>query len=319
MTVTRFARGIVGNIGVKLIALIVAMVIWFSAIGQREVERTYVATLDFVNLPDSLTVTGRVPTEVELNVTGTRRDLLLMGFKKIRVQVNMNRAVPGRFSQRLSTSDVLLPPGLEPRSVRIVSPLLIDVGLERLQTKRVRVAVSLSGSLQGNQLLSSVPGAVPGWVLVTGPESAVTPLEKVFTKPIDLGKIRESVERDVDLDYDEKIFDCEPPRVRVAVLVSARGTRVLANIPPTILVDREDLFAEVHPKTVSLTLEGPEALLDTLSSGDVSVLVDLSGRPPGSYTLAPEVIVPDGVEKYMMDIDSLRVIINRAEEGPRSM
>jgi hypothetical protein len=47
-----------------------------------------------------------------------------------------------------------------------------------------------------------------------------------------------------------------------------------------------------------------------LSSGDVSVLVDLSGKPPGRYTLAPEVIVPDGVVSYVMDIDSLRIVIN---------
>jgi YbbR domain-containing protein len=93
---------------------------------------------------------------------------------------------------------------------------------------------------------------------------------------------------------------------------------LLANIPPTILVDEEDLFTDVYPKTVSLTLEGPKALLDTLSSGDVSVLVDLSGKPPGRYTLAPEIIVPDGVESYSMDVDSLRIMINRTP-SPQSM
>ncbi len=318
MAVTRFARGITSNIGVKLIALVVAMVIWFNAIGQREIDRTYVASLEFVNVPDTLTVTGRIPSQVELSITGTRRDLLLMGFKRIGVQVNMNRAAPGRFSQRLSVSDVLLPPGIEPRRVRILSPILIDVELERLLTKRVRVAVSLSGSLQGDQLLSSVPDAIPGWVMVTGPESAATPLEKIFTRPIDLGKIRETTQREVDLDFDRKIFMCRPEKVMVTIPVSVRGQRLLANIPPTILVDEKDLVTEVYPKTVSLTLEGPKALLDTLSSGDVSVLVDLSGKAPGRYTLAPEVIVPDGVEKYIMNVDSLRILINQTPQ-PRSM
>jgi hypothetical protein len=55
-------------------------------------------------------------------------------------------------------------------------------------------------------------------------------------------------------------------------------------------------------------------MLDTLSSGDVSVLVDLSGRSPGQYTLAPEVIVPDGVEKYLMNVDSLRIVVSRTSD-----
>jgi YbbR domain-containing protein len=318
MAVTSFARGITTNVGVKLIALVVAMVIWFNASNQKEIDRTYVASLTFVNVPDTLTVTGRVPNEVELSITATRWEMLRMGFKRVGVQVNMNRAGPGRFSQRLSVSDVLLPSGLEPRKVRILSPVLIDVVLERLVTKGVRVAVSLSGALQGDQLLSSVPEAVPGWVMVTGPEGAVTPLEKILTRPIDLGKIRESTRREVELDFDRKVFTCEPERVMVTMSVSIRGKRLLANIPPTILVDEKDLFAEVYPKTVSLTLEGPKALLDTLSSGDVSVLIDLSGKPPGSYMLAPEVIVPDGVERYIINVDSLRILINQTPQ-PRSM
>ncbi|MEJ2720660.1 MAG: CdaR family protein [bacterium] len=317
MSITRFLRGLTTNLGVKLIALVVAMVIWFNAIGQREIDRTYVASLEFVNVPDSLTVTGRVPNEVELSITGTRRELLLMGFKKIVVQVNMKGAAPGRFSQRLSVSDVLLPTGIEPRKVRILSPVLVDVTLQRLVTKRVRVAVSLAGSLQGDQLLSSVPEASPGWVMVTGPASATDSMEKIFTKPIDLSKIKESTQREVELEFDHKVFTCTPEKVTVTIPVSVRGKRSLANIPPTILVDEQDLVAEVYPKTVSLTLEGPKALLDTLSSGDVSVLVDWSGKQPGRYTLAPEVIVPDGVEKYVMNVDSLRILLSQTAQ-PRS-
>ncbi len=316
MTVGNPAHRIFSNVGVKLLALFVALAIWFNAIGQREVERNFIAPLEFVNVPDTLTVTGRIPAEVQLVVTGTRRDLLWMGFKRIGVSINMHRAPPGRFSQRLSVSDVLLPSSIEKRNVRILSPLLIDVMLERLVRKRVRVAVSLSGSLSGNQLLGSVPEASPGWVMVSGPESVVEHLDKVFTEPIDLGKIRESMTRRFELDYDRKTIGCEPKGVTVAISVSERGNRVLAHIPPTVLVDAADLITEVEPKTVSLTLEGPKALLDTLTSRDVSILIDLSGRPPGSYTLAPEVIVPNGVEKYVMDVDSLRIIISRAMENP---
>jgi YbbR domain-containing protein len=310
MTAASLARGIFANIGVKLLALVVAVVIWFNAIGQHEEERVFVVPLQLANIADTLTVTGRVPTEAQIAVTGTRRDLLLMEFKKVAVSLNMSRVEAGRFSQRLSTSDVVLPSGIEPLRVRIVSPLFVDVTVEKLMTKRSRVAVTLSGGLPGDQLLNSVPEAAPAWVLARGPQSVVERLDRVPTKPIDLSKVRESGEREVEFDIDGMGVTCEPSKVRVGLFVSERGTRVITNIPPTVLVDEPSVSAEVVPKTLTLTIEGPKALLGTLSSKDVSILVDLSGKAPGSYLLAPEVIVPNGIVKYALDVDSLRVRVS---------
>jgi YbbR domain-containing protein len=318
MTVASVARGIFANIGVKLLALVVAVVIWFNAIGQHEEERVFVVPLQLANVADTLTVTGRIPVEAQIAVTGTRRDLLLMEFKKVSVSLNMSRAEPGRFSQRLSMSDVVLPPGIEPLRVRVISPLLVDVTVEKLVTRRSRVAVTLSGSLPSHQLLSSVPEATPGWVLATGPQSVIGRLDRVPTHPIDLSRVKESGEREVELDVDGMGVTCDPVKVKVGLFVSERGTRVITNIPPTVLVDEASVSAEVIPKSLTLTLEGPKALLGTLSSKDVSILVDLSGKAPGRYLLPPEVIVPNGIVKYTLDVDSLRVFVSRSSSG-RSM
>jgi hypothetical protein len=67
----------------------------------------------------------------------------------------------------------------------------------------------------------------------------------------------------------------------------------------------------VFPRTVSLTLEGAAAVLDTLSSGDVSVLLDLSGRAPDRYRIAPEIILPPGVTLAGISADTLTVQISR--------
>lgn len=318
MRLISFTHGIVNNLGVKLVALIVAVMVWFNVSGQQEGKKNFVASLRFVNLPDTLTLVGRVPDEAELNITATERELLFIGVRKINVMVNMARATPGKFSQRLSVSDVILPPRVEPGDVRILSPAMVQVNVERLITKRAKVAVILSGSLAQDLLLDEIPMSRPLTVSVTGPESAVGSLDKVATVAIDLSKIRESAGREVELKYDKSLLSCTPDRVVVAISVSPRGQRVLANIPPTILVDDDNNLTEIFPKTVSLTLEGPKSLLDTLSSGDVSILVDLTGKSPGQYTLAPEIIVPDGVEKYLMDVDSLRILVTKTE-GAQSM
>ncbi|MCZ6767244.1 MAG: hypothetical protein O7D32_09980, partial [bacterium] len=154
--------------------------------------------------------------------------------------------------------------------------------------------------------------------MVTGPQSAVDPIDLLPTKKVDLTRIRETLTREVELDYDSELFVCEPTRVAVDISISNRSQRVITNLPPTVLVDDDDLHVEVTPKTVSLTLEGPEALIDTLASGDISVLIDLSGKPPGRYVLAPEIIVPEGIRKFEVDVDSLQITLTRVPGG-RSM
>jgi hypothetical protein len=97
----------------------------------------------------------------------------------------------------------------------------------------------------------------------------------------------------------------------VTVRVSARAERILANVPPTVLLDSEDMDADIEPDAVSLTLEGPASVVDTLSSGDVSVLVAVAGREPATYRIVPDVILPPGVRLTEISVDTLDVRVFR--------
>jgi YbbR domain-containing protein len=152
----------------------------------------------------------------------------------------------------------------------------------------------------------------PAWVTIRGPASMLERVQHVSTRALDLSRVRESVQRDIALDVDRHIFACEPARVNLTMRVSARGERVLANVPPTVLLDSDRMEVEIEPRAVSLTLEGPAAVLDTLSSGDVSVLLSLAGRPPATYRMSPEVILPPGVRLTATSADTLSVRVFRS-------
>jgi YbbR domain-containing protein len=295
------------NLGVKLIAAAVAIIIWFNVSSQEKMTRLFNLPTKVVNIPDSLTIKGSVPTEVEASVTATKRQLLYMSFKKVYVTINLWGATPGRFRQTISASNIMLPSGIASGDVQIISPTSIDIYFERRMTRMLPVGLSLSGSIPEGYLLNRPPTIEPHFVEVTGGESDVSHLKKILTRPVDLGKIKESFAKEVKLDFDKKSFQCTPDKVFVDISASPEGKRVLANIPPTILYDEKGLFAEVNPKIVSLTLEGPKAILDTLSSRDVSILLDLSGKKPGKYSLAPDIIIPAGLKNAGLDVESLSV------------
>ncbi len=299
------------NIGARIIAVAVALIIWFNVSSQEQMTRSFTLPVRLVNMPDTLTLRSAAPPAIEASITATKRQLLYIGFKKGWVSINLSSASAGRYRQAISASNVILPAEIEPNDIRIVAPVALDLAFERKITKDIPVVLTFAGSIPAGYLLNASPSIYPGSIEVTGGESVVEPLRSIPTELIDLSKIKDSFEKDVMLDFDRTVVQCNPEKIKVAISVSEKIKRVLANVPPTILFDERDLYAEITPKTVSLTLEGPQAILDTLSSGDVSILLDLSGKRPGTYTLAPDVILPAGIKNIGTDVESLEVDLRR--------
>ena len=303
-------KSLTENIGVKLIALVVAMFIWFNASGQKEVVWLKMIPIEIENVPDSLVVTGNIPAEVEISITGTKRQLILTGFKRISLAIDLTGASPGRHRVSLSSRNVRLPGNMDRHRIRILEPTSVDLTLERFMTRRVQATLSTTGSIPDNlYVLDGAFSITPSWTYVRGAASEVQKIEFVPTEAFELNKLKESVQREIPLDYDRSRLECRPDRVTVSARVSVKGKRILPNVPPTVLVDSEDFDARVVPSTVSLTLEGASSVLDTLSSGDVSILLNLSGRGAGVFRMVPEVILPAGANLSEMSVDSLLVNI----------
>jgi YbbR domain-containing protein len=304
-------KSLTENLGAKIIALVVAIFIWFLASGQKEVIWLKMVPITLNNVPDSLIITNNIPPQAEISVTGNKRQLMMMGFQRLAVVIDLAEAVPGRQRVSISPRQIQLPTGFDRRNVRILEPMSLDIQLERLITKRVPVVLSTTGSLSDNLILDGSYTLSPSWVSVTGPVSVVEKIDTKATEPLDQGKIRASFDRELEIEAGSRLVACDPVRVSVSGRVSEKGQRVLSNVPPTVLVDSEDYSTLVIPSAVTLTLTGPKTVLDTLSSGDVSVLLNLGGLSEARYRIAPEVILPPRVELLSMNVDSLTVEISR--------
>jgi YbbR domain-containing protein len=303
----KLARVVTHNFGAKVLAVVVALLVWFNASGQEEVVRERAASLVLEGLSDSLAIANPVPPSAQLRIVASRRRVVTIGFRKLEVVIDLTGMAPGRQRVPLTGQHVRGLGGLEPGSVQVTSPSIVEIDLQPMTTRRVQVSLATEGALPDDVALLDGVVIDPAWITVRGPSSALERIQHVSTEPVDLSRVRDSDTRTVALVCELPSVKCDPPRVEVTLRVSPRGERVLANVPPTVLLDSPEIDAEVRPATVSLTLTGPAAVLDTLSSGDVSVLVELSGRRPSNYRLAPTVILPPGVELQRISADSLDV------------
>jgi YbbR domain-containing protein len=72
------------------------------------------------------------------------------------------------------------------------------------------------------------------------------------------------------------------------------------------------LFAQAAPDVVSVILDGPLPVLESLAPQDVRVVLDLLGQPVGTHQIEPEVIVlPPGVTVRTLLPDTIEVTVSR--------
>ncbi|MCD6380259.1 hypothetical protein J7M07_07440, partial [bacterium] len=52
-----------------------------------------------------------------------------------------------------------------------------------------------------------------------------------------------------------------------------------------------------------------DKFVDRIISSDISIILNINDVLPGTYTVEPEVIVPDGIQRYWLDVDSFGVTV----------
>jgi YbbR domain-containing protein len=87
-------------------------------------------------------------------------------------------------------------------------------------------------------------------------------------------------------------------QVTVTYHIEAIQSSLTMEITPTLQNLGPGLTATVSPTTVEVFLSGPLPQLEAMQASAVRVIVELFELAPGTYQIAPQVVVPDGVTGY---------------------
>jgi YbbR domain-containing protein len=110
----RFLREwVLHNWALKLLALLLAVLLWAVFTTEPPVEVGYVVPLEFRNLPQNVEVSADAPTQVRVRVRGRSSLLRRLTPADLAISVDMTNAPPGEMLVRLSTSHMDIPYGAE--------------------------------------------------------------------------------------------------------------------------------------------------------------------------------------------------------------
>jgi YbbR domain-containing protein len=279
-------RRLFANLGLKVLALLVAAAVWSFIASGRAAYRELEAPVELKGVPEGITVEGPEPASVSLRVAGKGRDLFRVRREDFRVVINLADKEMGTHVFDLTPADVVYSGGGAVEVEEILSEKAVVVGLERRITKAVPVMVDFIGAPRTGYYLG-LPAVEP-------------PRATLYGSAAVLDKVR-AVSVAVDAEGRETPFTAEVPiRAPAGItLVGGDEARVTVPVGPG---ERRTLTAirvaargpgagayELSPATVSVTLEGEPGRL--AAPGPVTATV--SPRGPGRC--AVRVDVPDHV------------------------
>lgn len=147
----------------------------------------------------------------------------------------------------------------------------------------------------GYRLLSVT--ADPASVLVEGRPAQVSSLTSVKTEPIDITGLTQSFQQTALLDLPDGITVDAETVVNVNIQIEPILTTSTFNRVPVLRGLNGNYEATVNPNQVRVVLFGPLPVLDSLVEDDIRVTLDLFGLEPGTYSIEPDVDIPDrGIE-----------------------
>jgi len=182
-----------GNIGYKLLAAGVALLLWGFSHGTDPIERGFDVSMALQDVPDNLVVTDQSADAVNIRVKGSRAALRSLSVADVEYEDDLSGAKPGVTEHEVDAESVKLP-----RGAQIVSrsPSSIDFTLEPRGTKAVKVRPDLAGEPAEGFKIGAVE-VEPLRVRITGARREVLRLNEVVTESIDLVGVDETFEREV--------------------------------------------------------------------------------------------------------------------------
>jgi YbbR domain-containing protein len=110
------SNGWTSNLGLKLVALFLAVVLWFFVSAPRREpvsERAFPAPLSIVRMPRDLVITTQLPDTVSLRLRGRASDLRSVSSQNLEVILDLSWAQAGDATITLRPQAINVPPDVE--------------------------------------------------------------------------------------------------------------------------------------------------------------------------------------------------------------
>ncbi|HHN65253.1 MAG TPA: hypothetical protein ENK09_07835 [Nitrospirae bacterium] len=167
------------NLGLKLISLGLAVVLWYMISAKGTSEVSLEVPIEYINIPQGYEIIKKGQDRVKISVYGSERAIASIRPEDIRVFVDLSDAKQGPGKYRIRRERIRKPSSVE---VASITPSEVEVFLDRIIRKDLKVEPVISGR-RGLKERFRIE-VIPPRVTVEGPETILKRLTSIKTEPI---------------------------------------------------------------------------------------------------------------------------------------
>lgn len=287
------------NKGLKLLALLLAVALWFAVGSEERTETTLNLALELANIPANLVVTSEVPPALQVRVSGPGSLVRKLTQSRLSHTVDLSGHKAGRHNFPLGPKSFNFPRGV---TMTRVQPNPLKITLVPTISRVLQIQPRLEGKPPEGLEVKNVQ-VRPPLITVMGPSSEIADLKFLPTLPIDLGQITETATVATDVDYKNLHIT---PKEQVPILAEIIiGPKEVTRTFTGVLVTAMPRPARISPSQIAVTVQGPAAKVKDLKPGDLKAAVDTKNLSPGRHRLKVTVQLPNGVALQNVKPDSV--------------
>ncbi len=185
----RLLRLITENFVYKILAVLIAVFLWFFAQGEKTSNVTLKVPVIIDSVPEGEVIVNDVPRSIEITLSGPSSALFDYARSKPVYRINLLKTGVGNYIFNVSPSEFDLPDRLK---IETVYPDNITVDLDRVVSRQVDVGVSIVGNPPPGTAFKGIV-TEPDKVVITGPSTVISNINVVMTIPVDIGKFRNKI------------------------------------------------------------------------------------------------------------------------------
>ena len=296
------------NIGLKILSLCFAIVLWYSVVSERQSNLLVTVPLTFVNVPKTMKVKKISDERVSLHLEGPLSSLRAMDVGKIRGTIDLKGAHEGKSRYELLPRHFNLPENIR---VEGISPEVVYIVLERLITFKLPVKPRLRGKVDLHYVIQKV-SVKPKFVWVVGDRRARLSIDNIPTEIINVNGLKKNLKKEVELDIPRDVH-LEKKIEGVEFSIELREKvwdKEIDNVKVTC-VKTENYLCSLYPQLIKVFVRGRATQVDVLTASEIRASIPINNRSPGTYFLSPEILLPHGIKVLSVSPRKIKVVISK--------
>ena len=287
---SRLLKPSVNNLSLKILAVLLAFLLWIQVASQETVQMTLAAPVEFLGMPTDLEISNDYPREVEIVLQTDRPGSFDEG-GRISVMIDMRDAASGAAVVHLNENNIRGARGAE---IVSITPARLRLQFEETRSKAVDVKATIVGSPAEGYEVSEVR-IIPARVPLSGPQSRIEQVTEAVTEPISIAGLSDLLTVQVGLDLeDTRLRFGSTDRVTAVIVIEEERKDVqIRGVAVEVLP--EGVSSRLVDRRVSLKGTVPVSYSESLDPALFKVTVDLTDVTPGTtvHELVPQVQIPE--------------------------